>query len=330
MRTYPCRCGNSLFFQSQSCVACGKPAAMCPHCLQVSTRLDESQGGSFRCGNPACGKMLRLCQNDEQYQFCNRGIDAEEKDEAFCSYCRLNEIVPDLSDTDNLDKWFRIELAKRRVLCQLERLGFPIDAASLPLRFRFLADDNEPVSTGHADGCITLNVKEADSVHREQARVNFAEPHRTLVGHFRHELGHYYWQLLVSENETLLKACRKQFGDETKLDYDQARQQYYDSPPPPNWQSDYVSAYATMHPWEDFAETFNTYLDMVAVVDTSLHFGLTKATWNDFDKMLSEYRRLGVIANELNRDMGLIDLVPEVFTPVITDKLRFVNKLRKQ
>ena len=161
-------------------------------------------------------------------------------------------------------------------MMMLRQLGLPIGgpADSLPLTFQFLADGPKPISTGHADGVITINVKEADTVAREKSRVKFGEPQRTLVGHFRHELGHYYWQLLIQNDPETLKSYRQVFGDETQPTYSDAMAKYYENGPPSNWQQDFVSGYATMHSWEDFAETFNAYMDIRAVLATTRHFGV--------------------------------------------------------
>jgi len=197
--------------------------------------------------------------------------------------------------------------------------------SKLELSFAFKADAEKPVTTGHANGLITINLKEADPVEREKARVAFGEPQRTLVGHFRHELGHYFWDLLIKDD--CLAASRALFGDETNPSYGDALLAYYQNGPKADWQSQYVSAYATMHPWEDFAETFGTYLDLRAVLVTSGQFQSDGKPAEDFHEMLSQYQQVGILANEWNRDMGLLDLVPEVFVPPVVEKLHFVHKL---
>ncbi|MEZ6047392.1 MAG: putative zinc-binding metallopeptidase [Planctomycetaceae bacterium] len=224
------------------------------------------------------------------------------------------------------------ENAKRRTLFILDVLGFPfrteeqVDAPEL--KFEFKADGKEPVMTGHHAGCITINIKEADPVEREKLRVNFNEPHRTLVGHFRHELGHYYWDRLVQGKKEF--EFREQFGDERDPSYQKALSAYYENGPAENWRQNFVSAYASMHPWEDFAESFNVYLDMLSVLFTADHFEVVRNDLQDFDRMLTHYAQVGMIVNEINRDMGLIDLVPEVFGPQIKEKLRFIHQLRTQ
>jgi len=248
-----------------------------------------------------------------------------------CDFCQLTSIIPDLSVEGNVEKWRRLENAKQRVLYMLDTLGLPFreveNSTTPPLRFEFKSDGEQPVPTGHDKGCIVINIKEADSVIRELSRVQLGEPQRTLVGHFRHELGHFFWDRVVKSNNSSLHEFRRLFGDERKSDYVQALGNYYQNGPVGDWQPSFVSAYSTMHPWEDFAETFATYIDMCSVLDTANHFATAKVGFDDLDGMVKSYSHVGVMANELNRDMGLLDLVPEVFTPPVVEKLRFVHLL---
>ncbi|OYP39130.1 putative zinc-binding metallopeptidase [Rhodopirellula sp. MGV] len=320
MKTFQCGCGADLFFHSDHCVSCGSQVGRCACCSKV-TSIDVSQ----RCTN--CGETLAMCQNRTEYQVCN-GTTRQSDPEARCRYCELNQVIPDPSIDSNLKQWRLVERAKHRVLYDIDRIGLPLNDQQEPkLLFEFKSSSTEPVSTGHADGVITLDLAEADSVHRERTRVQFGEPHRTLVGHFRHELGHYFWQKCVQTS--CIEECRAIFGDERDPEYGEARDRYYEQGAPANWQQSFVSEYATMHPWEDFAETFNAYLDMIAIARTFGHFQddgdrLTEA---DFDSLITDYRRIGIMANELNRDMGLLDLVPEVFTPPVIEKMRFIHRL---
>ena len=293
--------------------------------------MEPQTDGTWLCHNEGCGQKLRPCQNRLDHAACNRGVLVEDEVE-LCTTCRLNHTIPDLTVAGNLEKWQRLEAAKRRVLFMVEEIGLPIGMPGqedlLPLQFEFKADDIEPVSTGHVNGVIVINVKEADSVHREQTRVEFGEPLRTLVGHFRHELGHYYWDLLVKPKH--LKEFRELFGNEEHPTYADAQQTYYHKGPRPDWPEAFISAYATMHPWEDFAETFATYLDMVAIVFTAQHFGRVNVDVDlrNFDAMQKAYGAIGIVANEFNREIGLLDLVPEVFRKPVIDKLRFIHRLR--
>ena len=184
----------------------------------------------------------------------------------------------------------------------------------------------EPIMTGHDNGVIVINICEADDVERERLRVNLCEPQRTLIGHFRHEIAHYFWDLLVKNREE--PACKAVFGDHT-IDYGAAQREYYKKGAPPGWQDHFVSAYATMHPWEDFAETFGLYLDICGTLDTfhAQGFSDLKMPANDLDAVLRRYAPMAIGMNEINRHMGLPDLVPEVFCCDVVTKLHYVDEL---
>jgi hypothetical protein len=178
-----------------------------------------------------------------------------------CIACRLNRTIPDLNDPDNGRYWGEIEAAKRRLVSQLLALGLPVKSkiAEDPergLMFDFLRSPpgGRAVMTGHANGLITMNVEEADNVKREKIKHDLHEPYRTLLGHFRHEVGHYYWDLLVRDTKWL-GPFRQVFGDE-RANYAQALRRNYEAGPPPDWRNSYISSYAAMHPWEDWAETW--------------------------------------------------------------------------
>ena len=327
MRTFECHCGGTLFFDSTQCVKCGLEVGFCEHCRLVTAWTTSDMG--YSCSR--CDSQLVKCDNNFDHEACNHGVLVPATSPALCEYCRTTTVIPDLSVPGNLRYWRRLAFAKARVLYSLEELGVARrenNRLVLPgLSFEFRADAEEPVSTGHANGVITINIKEADHIEREKTRVEFGEPQRTLVGHFRHELGHYFWEQLVRDK--CLTKFRAVFGDETDPTYADAQASYYENGPKPDWQTNYISAYATMHPWEDFAESFNAYLDMAAVVSTSRNFNLTDCDSSDFDAMVLAYERIGIIGNELNRDLGLLDLVPEVFTPPVVEKLRFIHGLRR-
>lgn len=318
---------------------------MCPVCWTVSA--SQGDGDSRRCGNSACGAEIRPCRHRRDRTWCSRWVDRNEAIAAnevengadpLCVDCRLTTHLPDLGNLEHAAQVQRTEFAKQRTLYPLRIIGLPIGGpgSSLPLTFRFLHDGKQPVVTGHENGVITINLREADPVQREAARVRFGEPQRTLVGHFRHELGHYYWQLLVQNDSKTLHSFRETFGNELDPEYRSAMDHYYANGAPNEWSHSFVSGYATMHPWEDFAETFNAYLDMRAVLDTASHFGIRSATLlktkpkNEFDRMIFSYMVTGLVANELNRDLGLPDLVPEVFTKPVRNKLLWIHELVKR
>ena len=346
MQTFPCVCGATLFFENTRCLKCGRETGWCPACAAV-VPLDPD-GDAYRCARPGCGRRLAKCANYREHDVCNRLIavaDGAEGAGALCGACRFNHTVPDLSVEGNARKWARLEAAKRRMLYDLDLLSLPYGTAAegfpLPLGFDFKADtipsdadrhegeaEGEQVYTGHADGLITINIKEADSVEREKARVSFNERQRTLIGHFRHEVGHYFWQLLVQDEDEA--ACVAVFGDHEDPTYSDALQAYYESGPRDDWREAFVSPYATMHPWEDFAETFAAYLDLAGVLDTAAWNGMGR--WrvlpgSRVEPLVEEYARVGTAMTEMNRTMGLPDYVPQTFGPGVAPKLGYVHGL---
>ncbi len=328
MRTFQCLCSNVLHFDSFRCLNCNAEVGLCPNCRTVAPLLLMKPDGQ-KCGHPGCGVRVHRCRNFSEIG-CNRFVLSHDGNSStVCDYCRLTTIIPDLTIDGNSEKWRRLEHAKRRVLYIVDILGLPFrddfinDVSALT--FEFKADGDEPVYTGHSNGCVTINTREADDVEREKVRVEFGEPQRTLVGHFRHEIGHYFWDRLIKDRREV--EFRELFGDEREPTYDDAMKTYYANGPTPDWQSRFVSAYATMHPWEDFAETFGTYLDMVTILDTGSHLGLAESRFDDINFLITTYQRLGLIANELNRDMGLVDLVPEIFSAPVIEKMRFIHSL---
>jgi hypothetical protein len=277
---------------------------------------------------------------------CNWAIPSGDTN-PLCQSCRLTRTIPDLSVAGNEDRWRRLEAAKRRVVYSLMEHGLPIrtrleDPAS-GLTFQFMADTTggQHILTGHDSGVITVNVAEADDVERERRRVAMHEPYRTLLGHFRHEIGHYYWDLLI-KNSPRLDAFRKQFGDE-RADYDQALRDHYANGPKPNWHEHFVSEYAGVHPWEDWAETWAHYLHMTDTLETASACGLSLkpdrrdepamerqpkklAREQKFDQIIGNWFPLTYALNSLNRGMGLADAYPFVLPASAVEKLRFIHE----
>jgi hypothetical protein len=302
--------------------------------------------GHYRCGDAFCGKILVKCHNYEFNNVCNRLVLVERATTkmTLCDYCRFNDTVPDLSVDGNHEKWRRIEVAKRRLLYTLDLLALPYGSAEdnfpVPLSFDFKGDvskkrtlwffmnKEEQVYTGHANGKVTINIREADHAEREKARASFGEAHRSVIGHFRHEMGHYFWDVLVKgqfEAESVAV-----FGDPNNPDYSTALETYYQNGAKANWQTDYISGYATMHSWEDFAESFAAYLHMVSVVDIAFHADSLLAVdplRATFKELADQHTKLGLMLNEMNRAMGLQDVVPVVYTVGILAKIEFIHKL---
>lgn len=245
-----------------------------------------------------------------------------------------------------------VERAKKRLMYALLRLGLPLATrAEDPehgLAFRFLADaESAPhVMTGHESGIITIALAEADDAERERRRTGMGEPYSTLLGHFRHEIGHHYWDLLVS-GQPPEQRFRALFGDE-RADYGTALKTYYGHGAPAGWPATHISAYATAHPWEDFAETFAHYLHIVDTVEMAAAFGIrAKPRTGDenlallpvsFDPYMApdmavivdNWIPLASLLNNLNRAMGQADAYPFVLSQVVIEKLSFINDLVHQ
>ncbi len=289
-----------------------------------------------------------FCAN-ERNGVCNWLVRADGNS-SLCESCRRNRIIPDLSIQENLERWRRIELAKRYVFRSVMRWRLPApDRVEDPqggLAFDLLGDVTRPdgsvevVRTGHADGLITLNIAEADDPEREIRRSTMGETYRTLIGHFRHEIGHFYWDRLVRDAGRLAP-FRTLFGDE-RQDYQAALQHHYDNGPPPQWQDAYISAYATAHPWEDFAETWAHYIHIVDALETGRSYGinisanfrdLTQIMGPDFepysahsvDELIRAWTPLTVAINGVNRSMGQPDLYPFVLSTPVIAKLEFIH-----
>lgn len=353
MRTFRCLCENILFFDNSLCLQCGREVGYCPVCRFVAPLLQTAEG-NLRCGNPACEALLVKCQNYVTYNVCNRCVQSGGQNSAggnvssttpLCESCSFTRTIPDLSVPGNLEKWYRLEMAKRRLFYDLDMLHLPYRAEAQGVQpalcFDFKADvtltneywgtmgSKEKVYTGHDNGTITINIREADDVERERLRIELGEAQRTLLGHFRHEIGHYYWEVLVKQQREA--AFLKLFGDPMNPSYQEALTAYYNVAPPSNWQAQFVSAYATMHPWEDFAETFAAYLDMVSLLDTAHHVNVSGGSppLHDLDAIVTQYQQLGISLNELNRSKGIMDVVPEVVSPGVKEKIRFIYDLVK-
>ena len=293
----------------------------------------------------AQGRLYRMCDNYAIENVCNWMVPADSP-HRLCASCELTRVIPNLAPPDNRMFWYRLEAAKRRLLYTLAVLKLPIgpmqDGVDGGVAFEFLEDSPEGkrVLTGHDNGLITLNVAEADDAQREKARAQMHEPYRTLLGHFRHEIGHYYFDRLVDGTQWA-QPFRDLFGDE-RADYGEALERHYREGPPADWMQTFISAYATTHPWEDWAETWAHYLHMVDTLDTALSCGLAlvpddprEPTLTDstpvedagFDSLLKRWFPLTYVLNSLNRSLGMPDGYPFTLAPKVVDKLRFVHRV---
>jgi hypothetical protein len=338
-------CGGLVFFENVKCLNCGHALGFVPSLGRMIALEPAENGVLKRLSSTGKEQLYRRCDNGQKYGVCNWLVPAEDTN-PLCVSCRLNRVIPDLNVPGNLDLWGRIEMAKRRVIYTVVKLVLPTEIAgntSVALRFSFLGDvpGQSLVRTGHDNGLITLNIAEADDVDRERRRVTLHEPYRTLVGHFRHEIGHYYWLRLIANTERL-GPCRALFGDET-APYAATLYSYYEKGPPADWQSRFISAYASAHPWEDWAETWAHYLHIIDTLETAAGFGVTlkprhpsaKAMTADpseacggpanFETILGQWFPLVCALNSLNRGMGLHDLYPFSLSGPAIAKLRFVH-----
>ena len=331
---------------------CGSTLAFVPELLAMAALAPAPQDGPdlwHRRGpsaNAECsGQLYRLCANHTTYDACNFAVPAHDFS-PLCASCRQTRVLPDLSEPANLGRWKQIESAKRQLFYTLAHLGLePAPGRAGPV-FEFLADwpGGPPVLTGHHGGTITLNVAEADDGERAQRRVALGEPYRTLIGHLRHESGHFYWDQLVRDGHCL-EAFRHLFGDE-RSDYSAALSAHYaKGSDADDWRPQHVSSYAASHPWEDWAETWAHYLHMVDLLETAASYQ-TRVTVPDpqsaqphqvtdpfadprpaFDDMVRQWVPLTLMLNSLNRSLGQQDAYPFALSPGALRKLRFVHDL---
>lgn len=360
MKTFRCACGNTLHFENTHCLVCERTLGFAPERLQIIALepVDETIWRDAAANDTVLA--YRQCQNYHKQQVCNWLVPVADP-EPFCLACRLNKTIPDLTHSENHVLWLRTESAKRRLLYTLYRLHLPVQRRNTKhpqgLSFRFLAsrepgefadtvEKQQHVITGHKQGEITINIAEADPVQRTAMREKMGEQYRTLLGHFRHEIGHYYWFKII-DTTPMMESCRQMFGDE-RQDYVSSLNRHYQLGAATDWSGTYISAYASSHPWEDFAETFAHYLHMVDTLDTAYdqNFAIrgksvakpvemasaqqfySDARWKmSFDDMLRDWVNLTMAMNALNRSMGLRDAYPFALTETINNKLRFVHQV---
>ena len=347
MKLYSCsRCENPLYFENNVCLSCRNAVGFNPQSLTFISLQPSGKNTFLDFTNPR--QAYRYCSN-ARYGTCNWLVPADSHTD-FCQACQLNHTIPDLQLPENLKRWKRIETAKHRLVYSLLRLNLPIvpkqdEDDTTGLAFDFMADTDpaKKVMTGHASGTITLNIDEADEVERIKHKNELGENYRTLLGHFRHEVGHYYWEVLVRDSD-LLTEYRALFGDE-RQDYAQALKKYYDSQPPANWRNNYISIYATAHSWEDWAETWANYLHLMDTLETAFSFGITinpvvteepdlNASISrdpyqvaDFDRILKMWMPLTFALNSLNRSMGHPDFYPFIISAAVGKKMKFIHKV---
>lgn len=348
-RAFRCECERPVFFRNSRCLGCEAPLGYEPERGELRTLKPGGRDGRWRlAGKPREADEYRRCANFETAAGCNWLIPAADE-ATLCRACRLNRTIPNLDDADNRRYWSAIENAKRRMVSQLLALQLPVESREenpeRGLAFDFLRSPAKGprVLTGHADGLITLNVEEADDAIRERIRHDLHEPYRTLLGHFRHEIGHYYWDRLVRDT-AWLEPFRELFGDE-RADYAAALKNNYENGPPEDWRERYISTYASTHPWEDWAETWAHYLHMVDSLDTAIAYGLDaedlETEFESFGRedlyqpdhpdsdraltVINSWIELVTVLNEMARSLGQPDFYPFVLSRPVVRKLHFIS-----
>ena len=357
---------TDLFVRNSVCLGCLTPLRYLPeHGQLLPIERVEGDAALWRkADGGADAPAWQRCANLASTAACNWLVDPAQNFAGasphrriaavpLCRCCRLTRTLPDLNQPGNPDRWSRIELAKRRLVSSLIGLGLPVQSKMSDDPVHALVFDlpqalpgGPKVMTGHDEGVITLDVEEADDATRELRRGQLREPYRTLLGHLRHESGHCYWDRLVADT-AWLAPFREVFGDHSQ-DYAAALQQHYSSGPRPDWDKQFVSAYASSHPWEDWAETWAHYLHMRDTLDTALSFGVDgervelhyeqfapevlldaagMVPADDFLALLNGWMELTGVRNELSRSMGLPDFYPFELAAPSVRKLYFVHRV---
>lgn len=341
MKIFQCgHCSYPLYFENQSCENCDHLTGY-RDTDRIMLTFDPSRELLISDREQI---EYKFCKNKE-FGVCNWVIESHDPHE-YCRACQLNRTIPNLQATKNFDKWRNLEIAKHRLIYQLQKIGLTLlskNRLEEGFCFDFVEKQNDAnLMTGHADGVITILLREADPVVREQTRLQLFEPYRTLIGHLRHETGHYFWDRLVMNDQQRLTEFRDLFGNE-EIDYSEALNSYYKEGAPDDWQTNFISQYASSHAWEDWAETWAHYLHIMDIVETAYFFGihvrpqegeLNKAdvtfdpyTVDDFQVIINTCVPLSFAVNSITRAMGVPDVYPFVIAPAVVDKMAFIHKL---
>jgi hypothetical protein len=348
MQLFKCdQCGHPVYFDNTFCSKCHNLLGFDGISLKMIS-LQPQEDGSMAAAK--LGQKYHYCIN-HNHSVCNWVIP-DSSTAAICIACAPNRTVPNTSNPEHLERWKTIEQAKHRLIYALLKWKLPVKSKIIApesgLAFDFKSDECLPegqrVLTGHASGVITMNIAEADDVEREMAKKDMDEVYRTVLGHFRHEIGHYYWDQLIA-GSVYLDEFRALYGDE-RTSYQEALDRYYKQGAPSDWNENYISAYATMHPWESWAETWAHYMHITDTLETAYSFGLDikplvapmgagmSATIDqnaydckDFKKIFNCWLPLSFMMNSLNRSMGARDIYPFVINPRVKEKLEFIHKV---
>ncbi|WP_439133488.1 zinc-binding metallopeptidase family protein [Pseudomaricurvus sp.] len=352
MKLFNCSlCNHIVFFENTACESCGASLGFIPDELKMHAFASE-QEQSFTSEQADSKISWRYCAN-HQHNACNWLIN-DDSSTGLCLACELNRYIPNLGNEDDHEGWRELEFAKHRLVYSLLRLGLPIHSKQTRpkkgIAFDFIDTEKAiPAGaaqmTGHSQGQITVTLDEADPAKREEYLGAMNERYRRLLGHLRHEIGHYYWDLLIAPDQQQLQSFRTLFGDE-QLNYSEALNNHYNQGSPPNWRQHYISAYATSHPWEDWAETWAHYLHIMDMLETAYSVGLSTAPptpahqpfltcqistdpylETDINALLQTTATLSIALNSLNRSMGLQDLYPFILTDTVKEKIGYIHRL---
>ena len=350
MRSFTCKCAHSLAFDDRRCAGCGAEVGYEPNAMTLGP-LEPRPGGvwSFREDTRRPLPAFRFCVHREAPAACNWLLDAGDS-ARMCLACSTTRTIPDLSRPRNVERFTKLETAKRRALFNVQAVGLPIVPRSAEpnhgLAFDFLEslEGGPRVTTGHGSGVITIDIAEADDGYREHNREALHEPYRTVLGHLRHEIGHYYWDIVVWGGPWL-EPFRGLFGDE-RADYGQALRRHYAEGPPADWNGRFISSYAASHPWEDWAETFAHYLHLRSTLETVASYKLDtsavqvsatpfgaeglyqaepRAAGEAFLAWANTWKVLITVLNEAARSMGQPDTYPFALTAPVVRKIHFVH-----
>lgn len=346
MKTFHCdQCAQQVFFENVRCENCGAMLGYEPDHHAVVAFVPAEEGKWRSLSAASSGQLYRQCVNYAMHEVCNWMLP-DDSPHGLCASCRLTRVIPSLSKQKNIVYWRRLETAKRRLLYSLVELGLQPELRwsdpQCGLAFEFLEDmPHQRVMTGHGGGVITINIAEADPAYREKMRELMREPYRTLLGHFRHESGHFYFERLIDGSEWI-ERFRDLFGDE-RLQYGDALQTYYRDGPPRDWNQRFISAYASSHPWEDWAETWTHYLHIVSTLDTAFACGLrvqprqkneptlkidaTPLHVQAFSQLMANWFALSYVLNSLNRSVGTPDAYPFTLSPAVIAKLQLIHEV---
>jgi hypothetical protein len=344
MAPHPCpNCKRLLHFEARICPQCGFTLGYDPDADQF---LFLGDGLAHWIDGDGKRHEVAVCRNNDDHAVCNWLVGTSDWT-PLCRACRHNRTIPDLNEPSVPERWGKIEAAKRRLFHTLIQLGLPLETRSERpdgLAFDFLYDADAEragkptIMTGHDGGVITLNLIEADDAERERIRTSMGEPYRTLLGHFRHEVGHYFWDRLIDGTPEVEK-FREIFGDE-RVDYSKALKKHYEEGHA--WTTEHVSFYAASHPWEDWAETFAHLLHMIDALATIGGFGMTMEQPADSEgttevalnpyrasahRLIDLWRPFSFAENAISRSMGHPDLYPFHISPEIEQKLDYVRQI---